>query len=123
MKNLLRAEEAAQFGLALFLVNALPYPGWLYAVLFFAPDLGMLGYLVNTKVGAVCYNLLHHKGIAVVLCGVGMYLQLDWLTFSGLLLFGHSAFDRMFGYGLKYPDHFKHTHLGWLPDPKKNVTS
>jgi hypothetical protein len=29
-------------------------------------------------------------------------------------LFGHSAFDRMLGYGMKYTDSFQHTHLGLI---------
>ncbi|TAG51385.1 MAG: DUF4260 family protein, partial [Runella slithyformis] len=32
----------------------------------------------------------------------------------GIILFAHSAMDRIAGYGLKYEDAFKHTHLGWL---------
>jgi hypothetical protein len=31
---------------------------------------------------------------------------------AGIVLFGHSAFDRILGYGLKYPDSFNNTHLG-----------
>jgi len=30
------------------------------------------------------------------------------------VLYGHSSFDRLCGYGLKYVDDFKHTHLGWI---------
>jgi hypothetical protein len=26
----------------------------------------------------------------------------------------HVAVDRALGYGLKYPDSFAHTHLGWI---------
>ena len=36
------------------------HAGWaLFAVLFFAPDLSMLGYLVNPKIGAAAYNAAH----------------------------------------------------------------
>lgn len=31
-----------------------------------------------------------------------------------IILFGHWAIGRIFGYGLKYGDDFKHTHLGWI---------
>jgi hypothetical protein len=34
------------------------------------------------------------------------------LEFEGLILFSHSAMDRMLGYGLKYESGFKFTHLG-----------
>jgi hypothetical protein len=36
------------------------HAGWvLFAVMFFAPDLSMLGYLVNPSIGAVVYNAVH----------------------------------------------------------------
>ncbi|MBM3126840.1 MAG: DUF4260 family protein, partial [Chloroflexi bacterium] len=56
MKNLLRIEELLFFGLALALFIPLEYPGWLYAAFFLAPDLGMLGYLWNPRVGAWTYK-------------------------------------------------------------------
>jgi hypothetical protein len=114
MKNLLKIEELLQLILCIYLNLQLPYPGWWYWVLFLTPDVGMLGYLFNTKIGAVMYNLFHHKGIAIAFYIAGLAFANEPLQFTGLLLFGHSAFDRIFGYGLKFSDHFKHTHLGWL---------
>src|SRR5262249_40139526 len=36
------------------------HAGWaLFVVLFFAPDLSMLGYLVNPRIGAIAYNAAH----------------------------------------------------------------
>jgi hypothetical protein len=35
-----------------------------------------------------------------------------WLQLAGIILFTHSSMDRVFGYGLKYPDSFNNTHLG-----------
>jgi hypothetical protein len=55
-------------------------------------------------VGAWTYNLAHHKGIAVVLFVLGGYLQLQWLQLVGAIMLGHSSFDRMLGYGLKYTE-------------------
>lgn len=114
MKNILRLEELLQLLLAVFLFNQLTYSWWVYLVFFLAPDLGMVGYLFNTKTGATLYNLFHHKGIAIALYLMGAYMNDQELLFAGTLLFGHSAFDRIFGYGLKYEDDFKHTHLGWI---------
>ena len=112
MKNLLKLEELFLLGLALFLFSQLDYGwGW-YALLFFAPDLSMIGYLANPRVGSWTYNLIHHKGLAVALYMLGFLLSVSWLMFAGTLLFGHSSFDRVFGYGLKYPDSFQATHLG-----------
>jgi len=114
MKSSLKIEEFAQLLLAIFLFSQNEIAWWWYLTLFFAPDIGMIGYVMNTKVGAMTYNLFHHKGIAILLYLIGLQIDSQWLAFSGLLLFGHAAFDRIFGFGLKYPDDFKHTHLGWM---------
>ena len=114
MKNLLRLEEALMLGIAIYLNSLLPFAGWVFWALFLLPDLGMLGYLVNTRVGAITYNLFHHKGVAVALYLVGSFLTVPELILTGLVLFGHSSFDRMLGYGLKHTDNFKNTHLGWI---------
>jgi hypothetical protein len=112
MKNLLRLEELLLFGLSLLLFSQLDYGwGW-YAFLFLSPDLSMLGYLANPQTGAWTYNLIHHKGLAVALYVLGYLLSVPWLMFAGTLLLGHSSLDRVFGYGLKYPDSFQNTHLG-----------
>jgi hypothetical protein len=114
MKNLIRLEEAAMLVLSVYLNTFLHYSGWWYWIWFLAPDLGMLGYLINTRMGAFTYNLVHHKGVAVALYLTGLYVVSEPLQFLGLLLFGHSSFDRMLGYGLKYADNFQHTHLGMI---------
>ena len=113
MKNLLKLEELLMFGLALYLFSKIGLYGWgWYALLFFAPDLSMLGYLANPRVGAWTYNLIHHKGLAVALYVLGYLLAIPWLAFTGTILFGHSSFDRVLGYGLKHEDAFQNTHLG-----------
>lgn len=112
MKTLIRSEELMLALLSFYLFLTLGYAWWWFLVLFLAPDLSMLGYLRGLKVGAWTYNLAHHKGIAVVLFLLGSYTQMQWLQAAGLILFGHSSFDRMLGYGLKYTDSFHRTHLG-----------
>lgn len=112
MKNLIRLEEILMLALAVYLNGLLPYPGWWYWAFFLAPDIGIAGYAINTRVGAFTYNLLHHKGLAVALYLIGAMAVLPLLQFAGLVLFGHSSFDRMLGYGLKFGDRFQNTHLG-----------
>ena len=112
MKNLLKLEELFLFGLSLFLLSRLDYSwGW-YALLFLTPDLSALGYLINPRVGSWTYNLIHHKGFSVALYVLGYLLSIPLLMFTGTILLGHSSLDRVFGYGLKYPDAFQNTHLG-----------
>ena len=114
MKNLIKLEEAALFALAYFLfIRVADSHGWFWALIL-APDIGMIGYLVNTRIGAISYNLFHHRGLAVVLAAIGFWLGFTVLVSAGLILLAHASLDRLFGYGLKYPDSFKNTHLGPL---------
>jgi hypothetical protein len=114
MKYSLKVEEFAQLALALLAIYLQPVTisWWLWPLLFLSPDLGMMGYLINARVGALTYNLLHHKGIAAALIFLGYSFYWPWVLFLGLVMFAHAAFDRIAGYGLKYPDSFHHTHLG-----------
>lgn len=120
MQTILKLEEVAMTAIGIYLLTIynLHLSLWIWAILFFSPDIGMLGYLVNTKVGAAMYNLFHHKGIAIVLAAAGYYFHYDVMITIGILLFAHSSFDRMLGYGLKYQDSFKNTHLGSLEKNK-----
>ena len=122
MKISISIEEAALTLVAICLLthHNLGISVWWWLLLFFSPDISMLGYLVNTRVGAATYNLFHHRAIAIIIAGLGYYFHNEIATATGILLFAHSSFDRMLGYGLKYPDAFKHTHLGWLPGKANN---
>lgn len=112
MKTILKLEELAQFALGIFIFSTLPYAWWVFLALFLLPDIGMLGYVVNAKLGAFTYNAFHHKGIAIAIGLLGVYLKVDWMVLTGVILFSHAAFDRVLGYGLKFEDSFKNTHLG-----------
>lgn len=112
MKTLLKLEELCFMVLGIWIFHETDYSWWWFLLLFLTPDLGMLGYLIDEKVGSWSYNLVHHKGIALLLYGFGLYSNMDTLIFAGILLFTHSSFDRVFGYGLKYERGFKFTHLG-----------
>ena len=114
MKIVLKLEEAAMLALSIVLFNQLHFAWWLFLVLFLAPDISMLGYLVNTIIGAYCYNFFHHKAVGIIIGLVGFYLQNEIYMLAGIIIFGHSSFDRILGYGLKYTDSFKNTHLGSL---------
>ncbi|KAA0274993.1 MAG: DUF4260 family protein [Chloroflexi bacterium] len=119
MKSLLKLEELLMFALALFLFSRLDASWGLFALLFLAPDLSMLGYLINPRFGAWTYNLIHHKGLGITLYALGVLLVTPWLTFTGILLFAHSSLDRVFGYGLKHEDAFQNTHLGKIGSPNR----
>ncbi len=116
MKTTLKLEEIAMTAIAIYFLTIYNpgLPVWLWVILFFTPDIGMLGYLITPKVGAFVYNLFHHKGIALVIAATGYFFHNDITTAIGILLFAHASFDRIWGYGLKYEDSFKNTHLNAL---------
>ncbi|MDZ7807740.1 MAG: DUF4260 domain-containing protein [Gracilimonas sp.] len=115
LKFLINLEELALFiGSAILFGLASSYSWWIFPLLFFVPDISFVAYLINTKIGSWIYNLLHHKGLMIFLAFIGYFVQIEWLLTVGIVFLGHTAFDRMFGYGLKFPDDFKHTHLGWI---------
>ncbi len=114
MKSILKLEELAMWLGSIYCIYLLHFDmaWWAYILLFFTPDIGMMGYIVNPYVGAITYNLFHHKGIAILVGMIGIVFANSYLQFGGLILFSHSSFDRIVGYGLKYITGFKNTHLG-----------
>lgn len=119
MKNLLKLEELGQFLLSIMLFSRLEYSWWVFPACLLLPDLSMIGYLINPKIGAWMYNFFHHKLVAVLVLILGFWLNEPLITLAGVILFGHSAMDRIFGYGLKFNDHFQNTHLGWIGKNKE----
>ncbi|WP_127022952.1 DUF4260 domain-containing protein [Flagellimonas beolgyonensis] len=112
MKTIIKLEEVMMLALGIYLFDQLDFAWWWFVVLLLVPDIGMLGYLFGNKVGAATYNLFHHKGIAILVYLTGTYIALPVLQLAGIILFSHSSFDRALGYGLKYDNGFKYTHLG-----------
>ena len=110
--SVVRLEELALAGLAAYLFAALGYPWWLLAVLFIAPDVSMVGYALGPRVGAVVYNVVHHRGLAVLVFGLGVLAHQPLVEAGGLVLLFHSSVDRALGFGLKRFDSFQDTHLG-----------
>ena len=117
MKSILKLEELAMWIGCIMLLYVSHVDWWWYLLMFIGPDISMIGYTAGNNIGAWTYNLFHHKGIAVIVIIAG------WLVESftpppysiinlGIILFGHSSMDRLFGYGLKYENGFKFTHLG-----------
>lgn len=114
MKTTLKIEELFQFLLGIVFFSQLNYAWWVFPALLLLPDIGMLGYMFNNKIGAISYNIFHHKAIAIVFLVAGYFYLGEVYTLIGVILYSHASFDRLLGYGLKYSDHFKHTHLGTL---------
>jgi hypothetical protein len=112
MKNIIKLEEAAMFAVCLFGLYVLHAEWYWYIIILFGPDISMIGYLLGSHVGAGIYNIFHHKGFACFVFAIGIFTDTPLLEIIGIILFGHSSMDRMFGYGLKLNRGFKYTHLG-----------
>lgn len=111
MKQLVKLEELALFLFSIYLFSTLSFTWWLYPALLLAPDLSMIGYSANTKVGAFVYNLIHHRAWAYLLIVLGASFTNELISLAGIILLGHSSLDRVCDYGFKYGDNFKRTHL------------
>jgi len=86
--------------------------GWIFGLLFFAPDLSFAGYALGSRVGAAVYNAVHSYVLPLALGVAGWLLGVELVWQVGLIFLAHAGFDRSLGYGLKYGSAFAHTHLG-----------
>lgn len=108
---LLRLEGVAVFFGAVTLYASQGASGLLFALLLFAPDLSIVGYLVNPRFGSLTYNAVHTYALPVVLMALPWAARWSPGTHIALIWFAHIGLDRMLGFGLKYPASFKDTHL------------
>lgn len=113
---LLRLEGAALLALSVLLYGMNGGSWLLFALLILAPDLSLLGYLAGPRTGAAAYNALHTYALPAALGAFGLLGGNPLLETLALIWFAHISFDRLVGYGLKYPSGFKHTHMGRLQE-------
>jgi len=111
MNTLLKLEELGIFVLSIVFFSQLDFAWWWFPLLLLAPDIGMLGYAINTKIGAFTYNSCHHRLVAATIAIVGLVFDNSYWQLAAIILFAHISMDRMLGFGLKYKNDFKLTHL------------
>lgn len=109
--TLLRLEGAAVFAGAIALYANQGASWLLFAVLFFVPDLSMVGYLINPRIGSLTYNSIHTYALPAALAALAFAFHWTIGIHLALIWFAHVGMDRMLGYGLKYPSAFKDTHM------------
>lgn len=110
-KILLHVEGLAVLVLSLYFYWDSQFSWVLFLILLFAPDISMLGYVINNRIGARIYNIFHTYTIAIIIIFVGLLFENETALAIGLIWSSHIGMDRMIGYGLKYPTDFKDTHL------------
>src|SRR5690554_5724976 len=119
MKNLLKLEELGQFLLSIMLFCRLEYSWCVFPACVLLLDLSLIDYLICSKISAWMYNFFHHKLVAFLVLLLGFWLNEPLITLAGVILFGHSAMDQIFRYGLKFNDHLQNTHLRWIGKNKE----
>ncbi len=95
---------------------------WLFAALWLAPDLSMLGYLGRPCRAARIYNAFHTYLGPGVLGLSAFLLHAHAMLPVALIWANHIGVDRLLGYGLKYGDGFGWTHLGLVGAARRAVT-
>src|SRR5438105_1898357 len=85
---------------------------WLvFVLLLYVPDVSMVGYLFNPRLGSLAYNAVHFYTLPALLLGVCVAAAFPAGIQLALIWFAHIGMDRTLGFGLKYPTEFKDTHL------------
>lgn len=109
---ILKLEGFALFAVCIYAYAKLGLSWWLFGALIFAPDIGMIGYLRNPRVGAQIYNAFHLTAVPLAI-GAWGYAWAEPLAMGiAAIWLAHIGMDRMLGYGLKYGTGFTDTHLG-----------
>ncbi|MFW7415822.1 DUF4260 domain-containing protein [Demequina sp. SO4-18] len=108
--------ESAVIAIAVFALPAIAfgYAWWWPLALFLAFDVSALGYVSGPRVGAALYNAVHSYVGPVLSAAAFALTGADALMILAASWAFHVAADRALGYGLKHPDAFEHTHLGWI---------
>jgi hypothetical protein len=85
---------------------------WVYAALFFVPDLSFAAYLSGQRFGALIYNTVHSYLGPVAMMTGGFATAEPLILSIAMIWLAHIGFDRALGYGLKYASGFGFTHMG-----------
>jgi len=108
---ILRLEAILALAGAIAAYRALGGHWGLFALTFLLPDLSMAGYLRNPRLGAALYNAAHTYAAPAALALIGLASGATTPALLALIWAAHIGFDRILGYGLKYPTRFMDTHL------------
>jgi hypothetical protein len=87
---------------------------WIFFGLLLTPDLSMLPYLANPRIGSVSYNVVHSYFLPLALAAASIVAKNAGMLPYLYIWTAHIGLDRSLGYGLKYPARFADTHLGML---------
>jgi hypothetical protein len=115
-----RIEATAMLTAAVAAYGLLGFSWGVLAACFFLPDLSMVFYYVNPRVGAAVYNLAHFFLFPLIIGAAGALGDIPGAQQAALIWGAHIAFDRALGWGLKYEQSFCHTDMGLKEPPFPN---
>lgn len=110
-KFLLHAEGLAVLLLSIYFYQYNQFSWLLFFILLLAPDISMLGYLFNNKIGMIVYNIFHTYITTLIVIFCGSVFSIPVILAIGIIWSAHIGMDRMFGFGLKYSTGFNDNHL------------
>ena len=108
---LLRAEGLVLFAAAIALYVREDFSLLLLVVLFLAPDLAFVGLAAGPRAGAIAYDAVHTYVGPILLASISLIAEWGTGVELGLIWLAHIGIDRALGYGLRYPNAFRDTHL------------
>lgn len=111
---ILKSEALAFFIASLWAYSVAGTSWWLFVILLLIPDIFMVGYLKNSTLGALLYNIGHTYIVPFLLLGAFFLFHIPALFPISIIWIAHISMDRMLGFGLKLDTGFKDTHLGKL---------
>lgn len=119
--DILKLEAAVFFIATVWAYYLVGASWWLFLALILIPDVFMVGYIKNSKIGALVYNTGHMYVVPLLLLGTYLLFHIPVLLPISIIWLAHISMDRMLGYGLKLDTGFKDTHLGVVGKKSKAV--
>ncbi len=111
VRRFIRYEYLAVFFFLVYTYFSLKYNLWLFLILLFVPDIAIVFYKINSKIGGIAYNIIHTYAIPVIIIIINsIFLKNMIIQPICIIWMSHISMDRVIGYGLKY-DSFKETHI------------
>jgi Domain of unknown function (DUF4260) len=111
---LLRLEGFAVLTVVMMLYAHQGYSWLMFVLLLFVPDLAILTFSLNKRLGSIVYNLIHSYTLPLFLAVISFVSSYAFGLQWAFIWLAHIAIDRIIGYGLKYLGQFKETHLSHI---------
>ncbi|MGE7954123.1 DUF4260 domain-containing protein [Lysinibacillus xylanilyticus] len=111
LRKIISLEYVVAFLVTVFFYWHFDFSFVYFGLFLLLPDVSMLGYMVNTKVGALFYNIGHSLMLPAILLIIGFVTMSTPLLMVSIIWLAHIFLDRALGYGLKYDEAFTKTHL------------